>query len=76
MQKEQLELSFDRVVVPAAASRCRVRSSRATWWFRQMRRVVNRACDWQSAPPPRPAQTYLCLAGESAFSHGMHGRAR
>jgi len=76
MQKEQLELSFDRVLVPEAASRCRVPHSRSRWWFSQMRRVVSRACEWQAAPPPRPAQTYLCLAGEGALGGGMPGRAR
>jgi hypothetical protein len=32
---------------------------RAQWWFAQMRLVVDRALDWQPAPPPRPEQTWF-----------------
>jgi hypothetical protein len=39
------------------------RAQRAHWWFQQMRRVVDRARDWQSAPPARPEQVYLSLVG-------------
>ncbi len=35
------------------------RSSRADWWFRQMRQVVDRAFDWQPAPRFRPEQIWL-----------------
>ncbi len=47
---------------PAATSRQR-RAQRAQWWFRQMRRVVDRAMDWD-ARPARPEQKYLTLAAE------------
>ena len=57
----QLELGF-------AARRSRGlarhhRAQRANWWFTQMRRVVDRAVAWQTAPPVRPEQVYLTLAG-------------
>ena len=29
------------------------------WWFRQMHQIVDRAFDWQPAPPARPEQTWL-----------------
>ena len=48
LQKQQMELGFD--------------AARARWWFEQMHRVVDRACDWQPAPPARPDQSYLALA--------------
>jgi hypothetical protein len=38
------------------------RAQRAQWWFTQMRRVVDRAAAWSSAPPARPEQDYLVLA--------------
>jgi hypothetical protein len=39
------------------------RVQRANWWFTQMRRVVDRAVAWPPAPPARPEQVYLTLAG-------------
>jgi hypothetical protein len=29
------------------------------WWFQQMHQLVDRALDWQPAPPARPEQTWL-----------------
>ncbi len=29
------------------------------WWFQQMHQIVDRAFDWQPAPPPRPEQAWL-----------------
>jgi hypothetical protein len=46
----------------AEASNRQRRAQRAQWWFQQMRRVVDRTLDWQ-APPARPEQGYLTLAG-------------
>ena len=31
----------------------------ARWWFHQMHQIVDRAFDWQPAPPPRPEQIWL-----------------
>jgi hypothetical protein len=39
------------------------RRARARWWFEQMHAVVDRALDWSAAPPARPEQTCLSLAG-------------
>jgi hypothetical protein len=36
--------------------------ARAAWWFAQMRRLVNSAIDWEAAPEPRPAQSWLELS--------------
>jgi hypothetical protein len=60
----QLELGFagKRAGEPAWLTRRQRRTQRAQWWFRQMRRVVDRAMDWQTAPPARPEQAYLTLA--------------
>jgi hypothetical protein len=38
------------------------RQSRAHWWFAQMRAVVDRAFDWNTAPAPRPEQVHLALS--------------
>lgn len=35
------------------------RNSRAGWWFERMRRIVERAYDWQPAPLPRPEQIFI-----------------
>lgn len=37
------------------------RRKRATWWFTQMRRVVDLTLPSQSAGAPRPEQTYMHL---------------
>ena len=29
------------------------------WWFHQMHQIVDRAFDWQPAPPARPEQAWL-----------------
>jgi hypothetical protein len=31
----------------------------ARWWFNQMHQIVDRAFDWQPAPPARPEQTWF-----------------
>jgi len=57
MNDTQMELGF------AAAARYQSRSqrrlTRAHWWFERMRHIVDRACDWETAPPPRPEQIWL-----------------
>jgi len=58
---EQLELGFN------SGTRCRSsngiprqrRVARATWWFAQMRQVVERAMDWNAAGEPRPEQIWI-----------------
>jgi hypothetical protein len=62
MNRQQIELSFDASCRFHPSIRHSRRQSRAQWWFNRMRAVVDRALDWQSAPPPRPEQIYLTLS--------------
>ena len=60
MNNDQLEIGFDHPLV-RRSYRAR-RTSRAKWWFEQMRRVVDSAFDWKTAPAARPEQIHLRLA--------------
>ena len=53
----QLEMSFG--TLPAPVGKTQRRASRAQWWFARMRQVVDRAMDWQPAPPARPEQIWF-----------------
>ena len=57
-----MELGFDATRALRPPTRRQRRLLRARWWFEQMHRVVDRACDWQPAPAARPEQVYLSLA--------------
>lgn len=57
----QLELDLSGGLCRSRTPRQR-RLSRANWWFQRMRQLVDRACDWQPAPAPRPEQTWLSIA--------------
>lgn len=59
MSTEQLELGLNGAAERAPARRRESRIARAAWWFAQMRQIVDRAMDWQPAPPGRPEQTWL-----------------
>jgi hypothetical protein len=59
MTNQQMEISFENVRVCPSANRHRRRISRANWWFERMRKVVDGARVWQSAPPPRPEQIWF-----------------
>jgi hypothetical protein len=61
MQKQQLELTFDRQPTCRPLAHKSNRFTRARWWFDQMHRVVDSALDWQPAPPARPEQECLVL---------------
>jgi hypothetical protein len=56
---QQMELGFGAGRACPSESRRRRGSSQASWWFQRMRRVVDRAFDWQPAPPPRPEQIWF-----------------
>jgi hypothetical protein len=60
MTDAQLELSLG---TPRVASLPRANRHPSTfnsgWWFQRMRQIVDRAFDWQPAPPPRPEQIYF-----------------
>jgi hypothetical protein len=55
----QMELSFDGACMFQPVIRHQRRGSRARWWFEQMRQVVDRALDWQPAPPCQPEQMWF-----------------
>jgi hypothetical protein len=56
----QIEMSFGQ---PDGGGRRRQqRQTRARWWFQRMRQIVDRATDWQPAPPPRPVQIWFPTA--------------
>jgi hypothetical protein len=54
----QLELGLDGSRRLQHVVHKRSQPSRAQWWFGQMRRVVDRALEWQPAPP-RPEQVWF-----------------
>ena len=58
MTNEQMELGFGGVKI-AGLTRSQRRLRRAQWWFAHMRRIVDRAMDWQAAAEPRPEQIWL-----------------
>ena len=43
----------------AAYPATRSRRARADWWFTQMRNIVSRAMDWETAGQPRPEQIWI-----------------
>jgi len=55
----QMELSFGKAAGCQPANRRQRRIGRANWWFARMREVVDRAFDWQPAPPARPEQIWF-----------------
>ena len=59
MNNEQMELGFNGLKIANGTGRRERRISRATWWFTQMRTLVEQATDWKPAPEPRPEQTWL-----------------
>jgi hypothetical protein len=59
MNDQQMELGFGRERVCPSVNRRQRRLNRARWWFERMREAVDRALDWQPAPPPRPEQIWF-----------------
>jgi hypothetical protein len=59
MMNQQMELGFGAGRACRSENRRRRESSQANRWFQRMRRVVDRAFDWQPAPPPRPEQIWF-----------------
>ena len=53
-----MELVLGKAKACNSVRRTQRRMSRANWWFQQMREVVDKAVDWQPAPPARPEQIY------------------
>jgi len=60
MNDTQLELSLGSVLRAQSPRGARRPNKHTTgWWFQQMRQIVDRAFDWQPAPPPPPEQIWL-----------------
>jgi hypothetical protein len=60
MTDAQLELSFSAVrACPTPTTTRRASLHNPQWWFQRMRQMVDRALDWQPAPPPRLEQIDL-----------------
>jgi hypothetical protein len=55
----QLELGLSGAPGCQSPAARRRRLNRANWWFERMRQLVDRACDWQPAPEPRPEQIWF-----------------
>ena len=56
MNNEQLELGIQGKHPAVSTPSFRNRRARADWWFTQMRNIVSRAIDWETAAAPRPEQ--------------------
>jgi hypothetical protein len=59
INQQQMELSLAGTPVCRSLARRQPRRNHARWWFDQMRQVVERAIDWEPAPPPRPEQIWF-----------------
>jgi hypothetical protein len=57
---QQLELGFQQALLRVVVRR--KETTRAQWWFNQMRRAVDAAVTWRPEPVVRPEQIPL-LAG-------------
>jgi hypothetical protein len=55
----QLELGFNGIKPRTLAARREGRIARASWWFAQMRDIVEHAMDWKTAGQPRPEQIWM-----------------
>jgi len=56
---EQMELGLGKARLCPSVIRRQRRLSRANWWFDRMREVVDKAVNWEPAPPPRPEQIWF-----------------
>lgn len=59
MTNEQLELGIHGKPSTINTPAFRSRRARADWWFTQMRNIVSRAVDWETAGIPRPEQIWM-----------------
>ncbi len=59
MSNTQMELGFEGAQRAMTPRRRETRATRAAWWFSQMRQIVSHAIDWDTAPEPRPEQSWL-----------------
>jgi hypothetical protein len=54
MDRKQLEMKLQSPLALRRAGRCRRRTTRARWWFDQMRQAADEATNW---PAPQPVDT-------------------
>ena len=59
MTNQQMELGFEKGRACRPVNRPQRRQTRAQWWFDRMREAVDKAFDWQAAPPARPEQIWF-----------------
>ena len=59
MTNQQMELGIGNARVSRSMNRPQRRQTRAQGWFERMRETVDKAFDWQPAPPPRPEQIWF-----------------
>jgi hypothetical protein len=60
MNDTQLELSLSTPrAIQSPRRKHRPTAYGSRWWFQRMRQIVDRAFDWQPAPPPRPEQIWF-----------------
>lgn len=62
MTTQQMELGLENPRGGRSPNPRPRRMGRANWWFDRMRQIVDRAMDWQPAPPPRPEQIWFAGA--------------
>ncbi|MGZ4973746.1 MAG: hypothetical protein ACXWDN_13375 [Limisphaerales bacterium] len=62
----QMELGFEQQQLIASAGTRNSRQTRADWWFKQMRRVVDVAMEWRPAPRARHQQSYMVLSARQS----------
>ena len=56
-----MELGFNGTIACRVIEKRQNRLRRAQWWFKQMRRAVDCALDWEPSPNARPEQVHMKL---------------
>jgi hypothetical protein len=64
--QEQLELGLPGSNRLAPETKPARRHTRASWWFNQMRQLVESATDWEPAPRFAPEQNWLPVSAQSS----------
>ncbi|MEO6183860.1 MAG: hypothetical protein ABIP71_12310 [Verrucomicrobiota bacterium] len=62
MNKEQMELGLNGAAICGVTKKNQSRLNRAQWWFKQMRRAVDCALDWEPSPKARHEQVHMKLS--------------
>ena len=57
-----MELGLNGAAIPCVTEKSQRRLNHAKWWFKQMRRAVDCALDWQPAPDARHEQVHMKLS--------------